>query len=213
MVKIGISLRSCAIVVSALSWLSLCAISWADPPESDAGGRESSNGTLDVRKTEHEEAEDANHDQKTHAHTQKKPKSALDLLGIKKETDPESSQKRPSDGSDGVVPIRPPNATKRPSNDFRRNPPRGAGAGFKGHGKKRKRGAVAAIPKISDDKESADFILQQLVTGAQIAALERGETPEKTEKLNSTYSEYARRLAKTLSKLTLEQQNRIFYGK
>ena len=107
-------------------------------------------------------------------------------------------------------PMRPTSVTADPfANIVRQEKPKG---GKKNGGTASMQLAYGSVPQIRDDELSVEFIVAKLIALAQADALEKGLTPPTTAALEKSYRPYARQLVKTLSQLSPEQQNFIFYG-
>jgi hypothetical protein len=69
-----------------------------------------------------------------------------------------------------------------------------------------------SVPLIRDDAESVKFLLDKMVSDALEESYSSANASNATSILEATYRPYARKLAKTLSELSQEEQNYVFYG-
>ena len=69
-----------------------------------------------------------------------------------------------------------------------------------------------SVPLIRDDAASINYMLDSLLEDAEITTQTNGEELELTPEMRESYEKYARKLVKTLSKLSKKQQEYIFYG-
>ncbi|MFT5106632.1 MAG: hypothetical protein ACI9UA_002255 [Pseudoalteromonas tetraodonis] len=70
-----------------------------------------------------------------------------------------------------------------------------------------------SVPLIRDDAGSVDFLLQKILSDVEAAALQNNEITQLTPKMETAHKKYAKKLASTLSGLSVEQQNYVFYGR